>query len=215
MKRLSLVLAVLALLGMGGVAQADPLTDVWTSVAMVPSALNVAQGSTVDVSVYMTLPYDITMSAISSSILYERDVFTDDALGPVTNGPLLKHDWVLDGGAPLPGGEWRVGGIDWDFSGEFFTAGSGKLFTFTLKVKADAELGSCGLTWGAYDGHDNNTCGFDYGDADFQDVLLLDSNMHGTSINVVSEISEVPEPSSIIVMLCGLGSLVAFRRRRT
>jgi hypothetical protein len=220
MKKLFLAMAVLLLLGMGGIAQAQPLFDVLTSVALVPNALNVTRGSTVDVSVDMNLPAGITMTAISTRILFDSSVFTYDDPWPVTQGGLLTHTWDLWGGNPTDG-ELRVGGIDLDF-GESLAAGSGTLFTFTLKVKDNATWGASGLTWASYDGHDNALAGFDYGDAfvfdgEFwtcNDVLLLDDNMHGTSINVVPEVSEVPEPSSIIVLLCGLGSLLAFRRRR-
>ena len=67
---------------------------------------------------------------------------------------------------------------------ETLAAGSGTLFTFTLKVKADAPLGPSALTWGMYDGNDNATAGFDYGDADFIDIILPESALTGTSITV-------------------------------
>jgi len=48
--------------------------------------------------------------------------------------------------------------------------------------------------------------GFDYGDADFQDVLLPSSDV---SINVVP----VPEPGTFALMVCGLTGLLVMRRR--
>ena len=58
------------------------------------------------------------------------------------------------------------------------------MFTFTLQVKADAPTGSSALTWGVYDGYDNTTAGFDYGDENFVDVLLPESALSGVSIDV-------------------------------
>ena len=211
MKNSVLAMVVLALLCVGSTAQAQPGIDVLTSVALVPNTLNVARGSTVDVSVDMNLPAGITMTAISTRILYDSSVFAYDDPWPVTQGTLLTNNWELWGGTPTPPpGELRVGGIDLD-GVESLAAGSGRLFTFTLKVKDDATLGSSGLTWGMYDEGNNAFAGFDYGDADFQDVILLDSNMHGASITV----SEVPEPSTMFLLVgVGLIGLGARRLRR-
>ena len=45
-------------------------------------------------------------------------------------------------------------------------------------------MGSSALTWGVYDGYDNALAGFDYGDADFNDIILPESALFGASINV-------------------------------
>ena len=51
-------------------------------------------------------------------------------------------------------------------------------------MKADALLGPSALTWGVYDGYDNATAGFDYGDKDFVDIILPESALTGASITV-------------------------------
>jgi hypothetical protein len=84
---------------------------------------------------------------------------------------------------------------------------SGTLFTFTLRVKDDAPTGLSALTWGVYDGYDNATAGFDYGDAAFADIILLDSKMSGVSINVI--------PESATMALIGLGGFGLLRRKRS
>jgi hypothetical protein len=211
MKKSILILAVLAVLCIGGIAQAQYI-DPWTSVALVPSALNVAPGSMVDVSVEMVLPYDITMTAISTRILYDPSVFIYDDSWVVTQGDLLTHNWDLSGGTPAAG-ELRVGGIHWDPPyADPLAAGSGSLFTFSLKVRENAPTGNSALSWGMYDGFDNAVAGFDYGDADFVDAILRDSNTSGTSINVNSD---VPEPATMVLLMgAGLIGLGIRRLRR-
>ena len=77
---------------------------------------------------------------------------TSDATSAVVKGSLLTHDWYLFGGEHAEGvlSDLRVGGIDLNIDPlyETISAGSGMLFTFTLKVKADALLGLSALTWG-------------------------------------------------------------------
>ncbi len=158
------------------------------TVALVPNALHVAPGSTVTVSVNMTVNDPcITMVAISTNILYDPNVFTYDANSGVVKGNLLTHIWELFAGSPAEG-TLRVGGIDLGlYYPDYFetlAAGSGKLFTFSLKVKEDAPTGPSALAWGVYDGYDNATAGFDYGDKDFLDVILPSEAMSGASINV-------------------------------
>jgi formylglycine-generating enzyme len=162
-----------------------------TSVTLVPERLNVTRGSSVTVSVDMTvLPPGITMAAISTNILYDPKVFTFDEMSVVVQGGLLSHTWSLYGGTSPLGDliDLRVGGII--FEEPWFddlAAGSGTLLTFTLKVKETAPQGPSALTWGVYDGN-NATAGFDYGDADFNDVVLPESALANASITVVGEI---------------------------
>ena len=157
------------------------------TVALVPNALHVAPGSTVTVSVNMTVNDPcITMVAISAIILYDPNVFTYDANSGVVKGGLLTHFWDLSAGSPAEG-ELRVGGIDLGIYPEYFetlAAGSGKLFTFSLKAKEDAPTGPSALTFDPYVGGDNAKAGFDYGDKDFLDVILPLEAMSGASINV-------------------------------
>jgi hypothetical protein len=167
-------------------------------VELVPSALNVAPGSTVDVSVDLFDSPGFTMTAISAVILYDPAVFT--YVDPsVVQGGLLKDDWIGPSGWPIATAmsagslmQLRVGLIDWSggFSGEVLTAGSGTLFTFTLQTNGNAILGPSWLTWGDADG---GVTGLDYGDADFNDVVLPSSDV---SISVGSV---VPEPATIVV----------------
>jgi hypothetical protein len=167
------------------------------TVTLVPDALNAAQGSTVNVSVNMTVLSPITMAAISTNILCDSNVFTYDANSVVVKGGLLTHDWELYGNE-YAAGFLRIGGIDlnWDPGYESLAEGSGTLFTFTLKVKADAPTGLSALTWGVYDGYDNATAGFDYGDADFVDIIVPDSNTIGTSINIIP----APAPMTVCAL---------------
>jgi hypothetical protein len=159
------------------------------SVILVPEKLSVPRGSTVGVSVDMTLLSPITLAAISTNILFDTSVFTYDVSPALAKGSFLTHDWDLYGNE-FAAGHARVGGIDMNMDPwyESLAAGTGRLFTFTLKVKNDAPLGPSTLTWGVYDGGDNATAGFDYGDADFNDILLPESALSGASINVVEEI---------------------------
>jgi formylglycine-generating enzyme len=164
----------------------------YTPVALVPDKLNVTRGSTVNVSVDMTLLSPITMAAISTNILYDPAVFIYDDESVVVQGGLLTHTWSLLGGTSPLGvlRDLRVGGIDLNGDPwyENLAAGAGRLFTFTLKIKNDAPLGPSLLTWGVFDGYDNTTAGFDYGDADFVDIILPQSALSGASINVLGEI---------------------------
>ncbi|MCX5805883.1 MAG: hypothetical protein NT010_07435 [Proteobacteria bacterium] len=184
------------------------------SVALIPNTFNVAPGSTVDISVYMTNPLDIniTMAAISTNIIYNSNVFAFDDESVVSKGDLLTHAWSLSGGTYAPG-HLRVGGIDlktfepnanpWY---ESLAAGSGgSLFTFTLNVKADAPTGLSMLTWGVYDGGDNATAGFDYGDSGFNDVIVYSTS--DASVNVV------PIPPTVWLLGSSLVGLVGFRKR--
>jgi hypothetical protein len=166
----------------------------------------------VNVSIDMTvLDPGIAMTAISARILYDPSVFSYDDTWEVTQGSMLEHNWDPWAATPAAG-ELRIAAIDWDFFEEDIAAGSGTLFTFKLKVKDDALAGPSMLTWGVYDGHDNSLAGFDYGDADFSDAILLDSNMHGASINVSGP--AVPEPMSVVLAVMGVASVIGFKRLR-
>jgi hypothetical protein len=168
-----------------------------TTVALVPSTLNVAQGSPVTVSVNMSDSPGFTMTAISAVILYDPAVFT--YVDPVAQGAFLTHGWAPMGAAGTPG-ELRVAAIDWtDYNGELLAAGAGTLFTFTLLANTDAPPGLSALSWGDA----GNGVGFDYGDADFQDIILPS---FGASINVT------PEPATICLL--GLGALSLIRRKK-
>jgi hypothetical protein len=212
MKKLVLVVAVLSLLCTGGIAQATYFDPWGTSAALVPNALTVAPGSMVNVSVDMVLPADITMIAISARLFYDPNVFSYDDSWVVTQGGLLTHNWLLYGGTPT-GGELRVGGIDLDLDyGELLSAGSGRLFTFSLRVKEDAPTGFSALTWAPADTVNNALAGFDYGDANGVDAVLRDSNTQGVSINIGTD---VPEPSTMVLLLgAGLIGLGIRRLRR-
>jgi hypothetical protein len=208
MKKLIVICAVLGMVW----AVSSPVLA--TSVALVPNTLNVTPGSDVDISVYMDVSSPgITMAAISTNILYDKNVFTYDDASVVVKGDLLTHDWMLYGAET---DTLRVGGIIFEDPWyEELAAGSGILFTFTLQVKDNAPTGLSALTWGVYDGFDNATAGFDYGTPGpvdengyptLVDIILLDSEMSGASINVI------PEPATIC--LFGLGVLGLLRKKQ-
>ena len=190
MKRLITICAVVGLM----LAVLSPALA--TTVTLVPSTLDVNPGSTVDISVNIDVSSSITMTAISTDFVYDKNVFTYDGTLGATQGALLTHDWDLLGAQTAT---LRIGGIDWFGGGENFVVGSGTLFTFTLKVSNDAPIGSYDLVWGDA----GNGVGFDYGDENFGDII---PPSFGTSINVV------PEPATMC--LFGLGSLSLIRRKR-
>ena len=171
MKRLIMaMLSIMAVMFMAATAQAS------LSVSLVPSTPNVAPGSTVKVSVDISDSPAFIMTAISAVILYDPSVFT--YVDPsVVRGAFLTDNWGFLAAASTPG-KLRVGAFDnTDFNGEGLATGSGTLFTFTLLANADAPLGPSALNWGDA----GNGVGFDYGDADWLDVV---PPSYGTSINV-------------------------------
>jgi len=198
-------LSIMAVVFIAATAQA-------TFVTLVPDTLNVAPGSTVTVSVNMSDSPGFTMTAISAVILYDPAVFTY-VNSSVVQGAFLTHNWDPWDGSPTAG-ELRIGGIDWtDYNGELLAAGNGTLFTFTLLANANAPLGTSALIWG-FAG--NTPAGFDYGDADFNDVILPS---FGASINV-SAVSAVPEPTTMIagallLLPFGASTLRVLRKRQT
>ena len=118
------------------VAQGD------ASVKLVPNTLNVAPGSTVDVSVKMDVSIGFDMGALSIIILYDSNVFT--YVG--TNcGNLFTCDNL--GFNVQNAGEFRAGAF-W-LPGEVHLAAgaSGALFTITLQAKTDAAIGPSVLTF--------------------------------------------------------------------
>jgi hypothetical protein len=186
------------------------------TVSLVPDTLNVAPGSTVNVSVNLSGSEGFTMTAISAVILYDPKVFTyvDQS---AAQGGFLRDDWTGDPTWPIANAllagdqmQLRVGMIDWtDFNGEALVAGNGTLFTFTLLANANAPLGLSALSWGDA----GNGVGFDYGDAGFQDVILPSS---GVTINI----STVPEPTTMIagallLLPFGASTLRILRKRQT
>jgi hypothetical protein len=182
------------------------------TVTLVPDAPNAEPGQSVNVSVNLSGSEGFTMTAISAVILYDPNVFT--YVDPsVVQGAFLTHDWAPLGAAGTPG-ELRIGAIDWtDFNGEVLAAGNGTLFSFTLLVNAGAPLGPSLLAWGDAG---NGPVGLDYGDANFQDVILPSS---GATINVVAPVP-VPESTTMIagiLLLVPLGAstLRILRKPRT
>ena len=152
-----------------------------TSVTLVPATQAVCQGSTVDVSVDMSDSPGITMTAINAVILYDPTVFT--YVDPsVVQGAFLTGDWDFLAAADTPG-ELRVGAMIWDppFSEDcsgggwnvvhLHSAGECRCAPGTFR----AELG---VATAAQVG-----VGFDYGDADWNDVVLPSS---GASITISS-----------------------------
>ncbi|MFZ0035422.1 MAG: hypothetical protein WAK60_10620, partial [Sedimentisphaerales bacterium] len=100
--------AIVSSVELNGTSYSTP-TSTPPTVALVPNALHVDPGSTVTVSVNMSVSWPITMAAISTRILYDPNVFTYDANSGVVKGNLLTHYWDLGAGSPAEG-ELRVGG---------------------------------------------------------------------------------------------------------
>ncbi len=163
-----------------------------TTAALVPPAQNAAPGDTVTVSVYMTITEPITMSAISTEIIYDTDAFAYNGL---VKGALLTANWDLSGNENPP---LRIGGFLWeDPFMESFEPGEGIVFSFDLKVNENAPVGSYNLTWGIVDGGTGQGAGFDYGDENFADVVVPS---FGATIHIV------PEPATMILL--GFGGLL-------
>lgn len=185
-------------------AVAAPVFAGPVSVSMVPNALNVAPGSTVNVSINMVVESPFTMTAMSEIIFYDPAVFT--YVDPsVVQGAFLSGTWDFSAAASVPG-QLRVGAMIWSLPfSETLAPGTGTLFTFTLLANATAPLGPSALSWGngSFLGD-----GFGYGDEDWVDVLVPST---GTSINV----GTVPDPGSSLLLLgIGLVGLVGAARRR-
>jgi hypothetical protein len=184
-------------------------------VQLVPSALTVAPGSSVTVSVNLEVsPDPITMTAVSAILNYDPAVF--DFVSFV-RGPFLDPSWDLVGAVSTPG-ELRLGaytavGCDPDIPGtcpplsQTFTPGTaGTMFTFTLLARTGAALGPSAVTWGDAG---TGVPGFDYGDEKWFDVV---PTSFGTSIDVVE--ASVPDPGSSLLLLgIGLVGLRALRKR--
>jgi hypothetical protein len=199
--RMMAMLSIMAVVFIAATAQA-------TFVTLVPDALNAAPGSTVTVSVNMSDSPGFTMTAISAVILYDPNVFT--YVDPSMVAGVVMPGWDLFAAAGTPG-ELRVG----SFSGGAVPAGNGTLFTFTLLANSGAPLGLSALSWGYADGG-SGVDGFDYGDADWNDVVLPS---YGASINV-SAVSAVPEPTTMIagallLLPFGASTLRVLRKRQT
>lgn len=192
------ILVVLIALAVASPVFAGPI-----SVSLVPSALNVAPGSNVIVSVNMEVASSFTMTAMNAVIFYDPMVFSYQDSPGVVQGAYLNDDWSPMGAA-VNAGTLIVGAFDW--IGELLPAGTGTLFTFTLQAKTTAPLGSSALSWGngSFLGD-----GFGYGDENFEDVLVTS---FGTSINVGT--SSVPDPGSSLLLLgMGLVGLRAWKKR--
>jgi hypothetical protein len=182
------------------------------TVSLVPDTLNVAPGSTVNVSVDLSGSQGFTMAAMSAVIFYDPTVFT--YVDPsVVQGTFLKDNWDTMGAA-VNAGTLIVGAFDWS-GAENLAAGDGTLFTFTLLVNANAPLGPSALNWGDASGGGGGGVGFDYGDADWNDVVLPSD---GASITVSGAVP-VPEPTTMIagaLLLLPFGaSTLRILRKRT
>jgi hypothetical protein len=200
-----LQLAILAASLAGAMSASASMT-----VSLDPATLNVAPGSTVNVSVDLSDSPGLTMTAMNAIILYDPNVFTyvdpSVALGNLT----VSSGWDLLANATS--GQLIVGAMDWTPPYGQVAAGAGTLFTFTLLANAGAPLGPSALTWGDASGGGGGA-GFDYGDADFNDVVLPSS---GASINVTL----VPEPTTmmagvLLLLPFGASTLRIFRKGQT
>jgi hypothetical protein len=178
-------------------------------VSLVPDTQNAAPGQMVNVSVDLSGSPGFTMNAISAVILYDPTVFTYVDPSVAQGGLIIDNGWDLMAAAGTPG-ELRVAGMVWSPPfGSQIAAGSGTVFTFTLLVNANSPLGLSALSWG----NAGNGVGFDYGDADWNDVVLPS---YGASINV----APVPEPTTMIagallLLPFGASTLRILRKRQT
>jgi hypothetical protein len=178
-----------------------------TSVTLVPDSFNAVPGSTVNVSVDISVSSPgINIAAFTSYVLYDKNVFTYEEAPGIVQGDLLISNWELSGFRSGPN-EFRALCVLWDAPYyDALAAGYGTLFSFTLKVNEDAPMGLSALTWGVYDEYDPTNAGFSYGDAYFGDIFLQNSEMTGNSINVI------PEPTTIGLLI--IGAITVLRKRK-
>lgn len=179
--------------------------------------LNATRGSTVDVSVDMSVSPGFTMETFDLIIMYDSSVFTFVATPPeylLNQGNLLTHAFSIIGAAEVPG-TLRISAFEYGFDpithqpyptdGEDLADdASGTLFTFSLMVNSDAALGISELTFAHENDDFSGTFGVDWGV--YSDAGPVSVTDFAGSINII------PEPATMTLL--GIGGLLLARKKK-
>lgn len=232
MKKLFLVMAALALLGLSGIAQAGVVFDGGAPSQWSGNTVSVDNSGT---GVYWT--YDDFSLSVSGSVLGVRLWILERPYSGLTAGAwdgTLSYRIAtntISGTTNKPNTTFIASGsgvsVSRSATGENqVTVTESKEYLYEFDLASSVALNANEKYWfGVHLGTNNgnyrlywetsNTSGtHSYGDYSWTGKTLLSQNMQDNAFQLLNSSTAAPEPSSILALVGGLGSLLAFRRRK-